>query len=460
MRAKHVRSRRSRGSPKSGPLARFDPVGWPVIALLALAFAFGGGGSRYGLLNLVPQLFALGLLVYFVADATSHWRARPAVFKALVLATIALPFVQLLPLPPSIWQALPGGDLSLAARELAGADDRWFPISLDPQRTLIALAALVPPLALVCLLPARQGAAQMALRIIVAIGLANFLAGIFQVLSGQNFLLPYPIWEKGRMYGFFASHNTCGLFFVISLCALFGIHSDNVATKTRDVAIVAVIAAILVLGTILTQSRSSTALLLLPLGAFAMRYVLERRRAGKPVNWPAFGVAAVVVIGLVALALTNERILGTFVRFEDLDDQRPETWEDSLAALTAFLPIGAGIGSFDEVFQNFESLEHVTRTYARRAHNDYLEIGIEAGLIGYALVAGWVLWAGAAWLKGRRCEEFREVDAAGLALLSIAAQSVLDYPLRNQAVLCLAAVFVAMLAARATRLRDGVIEKD
>lgn len=460
MRAKHVRSRRGRGSRKSGLLARFDLVGWPAIALLSLALVLGGGGSRYGLLNLLPQLFALGLMVFFVSEAASRWKARPVALKLLVLATLALPLLQLVPLPPAAWQALPGGELSYAARELAGVEERWFPISLDPQRTLIAFAALVPPLALLCLLPAKQGAAQLALRIIVALGLANFLVGIFQVLSGQNFLLPYPIWEKGRLYGFFASHNTSGLFFVTSLCALFGVSSDNAATKTRDTAIVAVVASILVLGTILTQSRSSTALLLLPLGAFALRYVMERRRAGKPVNWPAIGVAAVVVLGLVALALTNERILGTFVRFEDLDDQRPETWEDSLAALAAFLPIGAGIGSFDEVFQNFESLEHVTRTYARRAHNDYLEIGIEAGLIGYALVAGWVLWAGIAWLKGRRCEEFNEVDAAGLALLSIAAQSVLDYPLRNQAVLCLAAVFVAMLAARATRLRDGVIEKD
>ena len=459
MRAKHVKARGRRSSQKPSIVDRVGPLGWPVIALLVLAFAIGGGGSRYGVQNLVVQLAALGMLVWFLAEALATIRSRPLALQILVALTLALPLLQLLPLPPAAWQALPTSQLSLPTRELVGAQGGWFPISLDPQRTLIAFASLVPALAILCLMPGRIGAAQMALRVIVAIALANFAVGVLQVLGGENLLLPYPIIEKGRLYGLFASHNTSGLFFVTALCALLGVRSSGNGSVLRDRIILGSIAALLVLGTILTQSRSSTALLLVPAAVFVARSYAEQRAAGRRIRWEIVGLVVILLGGFVAFALTNERMLDTFVRFEELDNKRPDVWQDSLVALAAFFPFGSGMGSFDEIFQNFESLEHVTRTYARRAHNDYIELGIEAGLFGFALLAGWAVWIAKSWFGARKAEEHREVDAAALAMLVIAAQSILDYPLRNQAVLCLAAVFIAVLAGHRTRILDGVREK-
>ena len=104
------------------------------------------------------------------------------------------------------------------------------------------------------------------------------------------------------------------------------------------------------------------------------------------------------------------------------------------------------MGTFDEVFQIDESLENTAQRRAGRAHNDYLEIAIEAGLPGLLLIAAWsamCIWL--AWRARRSPLRWAGWAAAGI-LLAIALQSATDYPLRNQAMLCLAAFALLVLA--------------
>lgn len=79
-------------------------------------------------------------------------------------------------------------------------------------------------------------------------------------------------------------------------------------------------------------------------------------------------------------------------------------------------------------------------------HNDYIEITIEAGAPGLALVA---LWLVLLWWLSWRARESRMRWAAWAAsgfLLAIALQSITDYPLRNQTILALAGFALLLLA--------------
>ena len=107
----------------------------------------------------------------------------------------------------------------------------------------------------------------------------------------------------------------------------------------------------------------------------------------------------------------------------------------------------SGLGTFEEVYRRFEPAQDVTNAFINHAHNDYLEIAVELGAPGLALIVlflGWWLlcllrllgggaspyaWAG--WL------------AAGIILT----HSGWDYPLRTAA---LSTVFAlgCVLAAR------------
>ena len=152
---------------------------------------------------------------------------------------------------------------------------------------------------------------------------------------------------------------------------------------------------------------------------------------------------AAVATGIV---LSSDRGQVSLARFDSGDEMRAEMREDARFAAARYWPVGAGMGTFDEVFQIDESLEYVSPRTAGRAHMDYIEVAIEAGLAGLLLVAswlGWVAWGG--WRALRRAGAW-PARAAAFTIAAIAAQSLLAFPLRNQAMLCVAALAVVLLA--------------
>src|SRR5438045_7942021 len=55
-----------------------------------------------------------------------------------------------------------------------------------------------------------------------------------------------------------------------------------------------------------------------------------------------------------------------------------------MAAAKNYAPVGSGLGSFVPVFQLFERPDTVLKQYVNHAHNDYIELFIETGLLGAA----------------------------------------------------------------------------
>ena len=216
------------------------------------------------------------------------------------------------------------------------------------------------------------------------------------------------------------------------------------------------IVVLLTTGVVLTQSRSSMATLFVVLVCGAV-YLMSAARLQ---SWK---MAALLLLGgaMCATALFalqgSTRIGSSFDRFDNLDNVRPAIWADTISSARRFWPVGSGISSFPEVFEVDETLEHVWGFHAGRAHNDYLEIAQEAGLVGLVLIAAWLFWV--AWTlylaKGavRRWQSF----AAGCGIGVIALQSAIDYPLRNQIILCVGALFISLLANNmsADRLSRG-----
>jgi O-antigen ligase len=138
---------------------------------------------------------------------------------------------------------------------------------------------------------------------------------------------------------------------------------------------------------------------------------------------------------------------------EAKNDPRRYIWEDAAYAVDRYWPAGSGMGTFDEVFQIDESLENLTLRTAGRAHNDYIELAIEAGLAGLTMAALWfVACLVMAW-QARRSQIAWAGWAGGAFLLAIALQSITDYPLRNQTILAFAG-FALLLLARAARERE------
>lgn len=429
---------------------------WALAILLAFAVAFGGGGSKYGLANLVVQLTALTALAVHREEFFRFWKTAPLALRILIGLTFTLPALQILPLPASVWTALPGRDLVVQSFELlgeSGETSRWASLSVDPVRTTVALTALITPLAVLAVgWSAPRDRLVTVGWIAVGLGLINFLLGVPQVLTNSETGVLYPENPMpGVLFGTFANRNTTGLFLVATL-ALAAILPPPARAARHAPLLRGVICALLVLAVVLTRSRTALVLAMIPLGLAGLRMLLVYRKGdaiiGHRRGWFVLIPTLLIVALLGAVLITSPGRVGMVMeRFEGSSgDARVHIWEDSAYAASRYWPVGSGMGTFDDVFQIDESLENMSVKRAGRAHNDYLEIAIEAGVPGIALVAGWlVILVWLAW-RARRSPD-RWIAWSGAAILAvIALQSITDYPLRNQTMLALGSFGLLLLA--------------
>lgn len=433
-------------------------LGWPLVALLVIAIVLGGGGIRHGLTNLVVQLVALAVILFQPGAIRRFFAEAPLWLKIVVPATLLLPVLQLLPLPAGIWRALPGREMAAETRDLIGFGEAWFPATLDRARTVIAFFALAGPFAvLLCARGFSGNWRRSALVLIVALAFLHFTFGVLQFAVGGDTLALYETNGESPFYGFFVGHISSGLFLVIGLCALVGLYASKKRTSL-DYLIYPAGAALLVIGVILTASRSSVALLALPGLWIAWLAWQELRRLSPKMRWIVIGGSMILLAIAVVVMATNQRLGQTWSRFEDFEDSRPDIWEDTLVGIDRYWPVGSGMGTFDEVFQVEESLETLPAKKAARAHNEYLEVALEAGIFGIALILAWV--AGLLYSAYRRLRTVHApvTLAAAMSLLCIALQALIYFPLRNMAVLCIAGLLVALLTAPVKVKRDRVSE--
>lgn len=433
-----------------------------LAGLILVAFVFGGGGIGSAFANLAVQLAAIGVLALRPDGFTGFWRESPLGLRFLIIAALAVPLLQIIPLPESVWASLPGRELVIRSLELADGGG-WMPFSVDPLRTLLALTALITPLAVLFAgwsLP-RERLIDLGWGI-VGLGIVTVLLGGVQLGTPSEASTLYGSRAPGKvLLGTFANRNSTGLFltFALGLAALLPPPRPHPAVLPVRLAV----CALLLLAVVLTQSRTALVLALLPIALGALRAfsgILQMRQnpsGGRAVMIGLAGAALLgTAVGAVLIAAPG-RIATTLERFEARDDPRRFIWDDATYSASRYWPLGAGIGTFDEIYQVDESLENLTRRRAGRAHNDYIELAIEAGAPGLALAALWLVLIG--WLSWRaRGSSMRWAAWSGSAfLLAIALQSITDYPLRNQTILAVAGFALLLLtriAADQTRAKS------
>lgn len=418
-----------------------------------MAIVFGGGGAANGLGNLVVQLGALAVLAIHRKSVEDFLLNAPMMLRVLALASMAVPLLQLVPLPAQLWSALPRRELVSEALMVAGEPaGMWRPFSVHLARTLVAFIGTLAPFTMIVLVSGIGR--EVAGRLLLVFGVMAFicaLLGFVQISQANDFAMPYDGVEGTIvLYSLFANRNSAGVFFVLGCMALIVAPAprQNALWQSARVVVFGVVA----IATILTQSRSATALLGLTLIFALARFITQRRRgrgnarlSGGARRTLPFAIAMLIGALVLASALFAGRAQLTFDRYDHMEDARPQIWEDALYTARQFWPLGSGMGTFDEVFQLDESLEYLDPPLAGRAHNDFIEVAIEAGAIGLALIALWLVWIVAAAFRARSSawRWYGWASAAGLVVIAL--QSLTDYPLRSQTLLCVAGMLAGIL---------------
>ncbi len=119
------------------------------FVLFVIFFAMlwiAGGASRADVFGQSVVRATSWAIVFIMAwwGGRVDWR-RNSTAAGFLAACIILTIVQLIPLPPAIWTALPGRDLFMRAAEALGQPQPWRPLSIAPGMTWNALSSLIVP---------------------------------------------------------------------------------------------------------------------------------------------------------------------------------------------------------------------------------------------------------------------------------------------------------------------------
>jgi O-antigen ligase len=411
---------------------------WLAPALLLCAVVLGGSSSGGLWANLLLQWLCAILLLWLIAVRIT----LPVPHALLMLggAAIALPMIQLIPLPPSLWTLLPERTFVAEGFGLAGIALPWMPISLDPDATLAVLAALLVPAAgLATFVASSRRSLHLALLSLTGAALASMLLGLAQQLAGEGTMLqPYALTNPGKATGLFANRNHLATLLVITI-PIAVLLSCEPGKRIRAAVLVVVLAG----GVVLTGSKAGMGLALIA-AAVSLAWIPAPARARSA--WLALLSAGAVLgaAGGLWLALTAD----TPAPGGD-EQQRPFIIATTLQAARDHFPVGTGGGSFLRVYQHYEDPAQASPQYRNHAHNDFAEVLLEYGAPGALLIliviGWWTRQAFAAWRGGGPgCAEAR----AGVIMLGVLfAHSAVDYPLRTGA-LALLATAAAVLATR------------
>lgn len=417
---------------------------WTAIgAMLAIAIMMVMGGGVPGVVTTVAMAVAgLVLLACLVpAGGASSLRDQPLLLRIGLLCVALLPLLQVLPLPPSWWQALPGQALRLQTLTLAGLADSWQPLSVTPLYTAGAAVVGIAFAALMALLLALSPADfRRVAWFVMAIFVANILVGLLQVSTGGQTFRLHRAADYGAFLGFYANKNHAALMLAASLpVAAYLLGSRDHAQGSRTWLLM--YAGVVMVALVTTNSRAGIALGLLTVAVLGALYV----RRVKPVY--AIAGAAVLVIAAIVVSTTSAFDV-VFSRFGNVgEDLRWQYLEASRPIIARYWLLGSGIGSFSTLYTVGEGLALLKPTYVNQLHNEYPQLLLETGVPGVVILValtGAILWRGVAIWRAGNAELRLPLICGGLILALIAFHSVVDYPLRRPATLPILALAIAL----------------
>lgn len=428
-----------------------------LCGLLGVLWLAGGASRADALGQIFVRVGAWAALIAVILFARRPSFRPIGAATLFLLAAILLAALQLVPLPPSVWQALPGRSMLAEAAIVSGQGQPWRPWSIVPGATINALSSLIVPAATLILLRGLRPSERARLPgLILGLVFASTLVGLLQFSAGglDN---PFVNDSPGEIAGSFANRNHFALFLAIG-CLIAPVWAFLREDQARWRAAAALGLILLFALTILASgSRAGLALGVL---AIALGLTIVRRGVAKALSrypkWaaPALIAGVVAVLGIFVLisigadrAISIQRALA----IDPGQDMRARGLPTVLEMVGLYFPVGAGLGGFDPLFRIHEPFDLLKFTYFNHAHNDFLEIALDAGIAGLALLAAamvWWVWAGIqAWCAG---SEMRHAvpQMGAVVLLLILGASAFDYPARTPLIMALVVIAAAWLGER------------
>lgn len=319
---------------------------WMIIGILLVALLCGGGNVLYGTLGLGVLAIAANLFLV--------WKQR---HLRLYIGRLWIPVAFL----------FFGSMLALVTTTSRGM-------------AFLGLIQMMVPVVLTVLWMQLEKKQQDAV-----LWMIPYSGAVLTVLCGIGFFIP-PLREVfflvNRMRGLFPYANVCGLYMMIGLLFLFYLYEDKKVDWRFGCLFIALFA-----GVLLSGCRS-----VFVLTVMSLVYGMGRYRAMRPMILVGGGVLLAAGIGYVLMTGDTAgvgRFVTTSLHSATLAE-RIICWRDGWQV---FLDHPLGLG-----YKGFTMMENAVQTgpYAvQYVHNDWLQIALDCGFLGFfgfAGLYGWALW--------------------------------------------------------------------
>ncbi|CAA6823551.1 MAG: Unknown protein [uncultured Thiotrichaceae bacterium] len=414
-----------------------------LVLILLTTYPLVGGMEVFNMLPWVEAtaLITLSILIIGTKDF-SFINKRTWAYIALILVT---PLIFLIPIPFSVFETLPGYEIyaqiiTWVSQNGNIQEPTSLPISLVPYRTEHAFLYLIPPITIFLIL-ASINTRQKILIIyaILFIAFCEASLALIQFSSGSEyFFFGIPQLKPGIAYGTYQNADHLVFLFAmslpISIALLFAelnhkhYRQANSSNSILKIIIFSMLIVIFIIGALVTGSRAGIALTFL--AGYLAYLTFSRRNMKKKI---LFLLPALVIVFLgISTFLDLTPVLNLFLGRNPLNDGRwlinVHTWE----GIQAFFPIGSGPGTYPEIYRIFQPPEQIG--FINHAHNDFLEIIFETGVLGIALIliGLYLLLSQSRKIPKRRLTDFQYLQkSTGIGILIFLLHSILDFNMHD-----------------------------
>lgn len=372
----------------------------------------------FGTVDLAPKAISQAAIFAGVLLLAVHLfrnRQKLPLIPGLLPLTFLFTYIllQTVPLPPTLLSAIGQTSFDLHAAASAG-EPGWQPLTLNPRATfsqLFHFASFAAIYLLAVLHCTDKGKCRELLWVLITVGAIIGLICLLQQASGSIHLLwlRSPSFSGGIVTGpilhrnQFASYMTMLAPLALTLAfhykpkikrreglrqRLLAVFNDPGSNRhfLLGFAAVLIIAAVFV-----SLSRGG----ILSLSLICLLITIAVGRQDDKKSFTPLLLIIFFCMSILVGWIGWDSILARFQARDDLttlSSGRLEIWNQSLPLLRDIFATGSGLGTFTSLFPSYSKFQIYGHSFLYHAHNDYLEVLSDLGLIGFGLL-GWFLFS-------------------------------------------------------------------
>jgi O-antigen ligase len=446
------------------PLAEIEQTWAGSLIFFTLCLAIMLSTLAYGTVHYwALAVFQAGAVLIVTAWAVDAWRSG---FLRLSSNVLQWPLVGLILL--GLIQLLPLGSATDAGGALTGAAQQT--LSLDPYSTrlvLVQLVALLIYFAAILAYTDSHARLRLLVRTIIIFGFGLAFFAVIQSLISPTKIYGLLEPRLATPFGPFVNRHNFAGYMEMTLALPLGLMFVGAIEREKKLLYLTAIA---LMGIALLMSGSRGGMIsfiamiffLVAITGFSSKVEgmssqgLERTRQIALRVGLAFALLLAIVLGVMLIG--GESSVSRFldsVNASDPTTGRTQIWRVTLNVIKAHPVIGAGLGAYGVAYTPFDPNNGVNRP--EQAHNDYLQVLADAGIVGAALGLFFIFALFRIGFKRKRSQDvFRRGVATGAlaGCFAVLVHSIFDFTLHttSNALLFLTLAALATLNGRVERV--------